>query len=60
MYIIGIENQDYASRGDCKSNGKLFKSGTDIVNSDGTIVELRGVGTHHLLQYNNLHTWEFF
>ena len=58
--IIGIENQDYASRGDCKSNGKLFKSGTDIVNSDGTIVELRGVGTHHLLQYNNLHTWEFF
>ena len=58
--IIGIEIQDYASRGDCKSNGKLFKSGTDIVNSDGTIVELRGVGTHHLLQYNNLHTWEFF
>lgn len=37
--------------------GKLIKSGQFIVSSvTGQRVELRGIGTHALLQYQNLHT----
>lgn len=39
------------------TQGKLIKSGQNIVSSvTGDTVELRGVGTHELLLYQNLHT----
>ena len=50
----------YTARGNCKENGKLVKSGINIVNANSIPVELRGVGLHSILQYKNLHSWEAF
>ena len=44
------------NKDNCKYRGKLQKSGVDLVDKNGEKFEIRGVGTHHLLQYSNLHT----
>lgn len=36
--------------------GKPSKSGKYLVGENGKQLELRGIGTHHILQYSNLHT----
>lgn len=42
---------------DCfKYRGKLQKIGNDLCDKDGNKMVLRGVGTHHLLMYKQLHT----
>jgi endoglucanase len=38
------------------SHGKLTKKGKYLVDADNRQMEIRGIGTHHILQYNNLHT----
>ena len=40
--------------------GKPAKQGKYLVGDDGKQLEIRGVGTHGLLQYANLHTLEAF
>ena len=42
--------------GDVQIHGKLRKVGKYLVDKDGRQMEIRGVGTHHLLQYSNLYT----
>lgn len=41
-------------------HGKLRKSGNNIVDKNGTEYQLRGIGTHAILQYTNLHTLPLF
>lgn len=41
-------------------HGKLTKSGTHLVDKKGKRFQLRGIGTHALLQYTNLHTLAMF
>lgn len=38
------------------NHGKLKKNGKYLVDEYNHQIEIRGVGTHHLLQYSNLHT----
>ena len=46
------------NRDNCKYHGKLYKNGKYLVDLEGKQVEIRGIGTHHLLQFKNLHTKE--
>ena len=46
------------NRDNCKYHGKLYKNGKYLVDLEGKPVEIRGIGTHHLLQFKNLHTKE--
>ena len=46
------------NRDNCLYRGKLYKNGKYLVDVEGKVVEIRGIGTHHLLQYSNLHTKE--
>lgn len=48
------------ARGYVKEIGKLHKNGKYIVDENDVPVELRGIGTHHLLQYKNLHNRKAF
>lgn len=48
------------ARGNVRTVGALHKNGIHIVDANDVPVELRGVGLHHILQYNNLHSWESF
>ena len=41
-------------------HGKLTKSGNNLVDKKGKVFQLRGIGTHALLQYTNLHTLGMF
>lgn len=41
-------------------HGKLRKSGNNLVDKNGNEYQLRGIGTHALLQYTNLHTLNMF
>lgn len=40
----------------CIYRGKLKKSGNNLVDQYGEIIQLRGIGLHAILQYKNLHT----
>lgn len=44
--------------GEVAIHGKLRKVGKYLVDKNGRQMEIRGVGTHHLLQYTNLHTYD--
>ena len=46
------------NRDNCLYRGKLYKNGKYLTDVEGKQVEIRGIGTHHLLQFNNLHTKE--
>lgn len=46
------------NRDNCLYRGKLAKSGQHLIDSHGNPFELRGIGTHALTQYTNLHTRE--
>ncbi len=49
--------EDYLLNRDCVSNhGRLIKRDRYLVDKNGELMELRGIGLHHLTQYNNLHT----
>lgn len=39
---------------------KLRKDGNNLVDAYGNIFQLRGIGTHAILQYQNMHTKEMF
>ena len=41
-------------------HGKLKKSGKYLVDKNNNVYQLRGIGTHALLQYTNLHTLKMF
>jgi len=41
-----------------KYNGQLKCINAQLTNSKGKPIQLRGIGTHHLLQYKTLHTFE--
>ena len=64
LFIDGIpktkeEIKDYLfNRDNCLYNGKLHKNGIYLVNSDEVPVEIRGIGTHILNAYTNMHTTE--
>lgn len=64
LYIDGIsvtkdQMTNYLlNRDTCLYRGKLSKSGKYVIGEDGKPFELRGIGTHHLTQYHNLHTLE--
>lgn len=40
--------------------GTLHKNGLHLLKSNGERASIRGIGTHALLQYNNLHTYKCF
>ena len=62
LYIKGravtrSELEDYLlNRDNCKYHGKLEKYNKYLVDENGVPVEIRGIGTHALTQYDNLHT----
>lgn len=64
LYINGqavtrSKMEDYLlNRDNCKYRGKLKKYEKYIVGEDGAPAEIRGIGTHALTQYDNLHTKE--
>ena len=45
------------NRNNCKYRGKLSKSGKYLLDKNGDYFNLQGIGTHHLIQYANLHTF---
>ena len=53
------EIKDYLlNRDNCLKRGALHKNGIYLVDSDGVPVEIRGIGTHLLTAYTNMHTTE--
>ena len=44
------------NRDNCIYHGALHKEGTRIVDKNGYPVEIRGIGTHQLLQFTNIQT----
>jgi hypothetical protein len=66
MNIDGVpktraEIKDYLlNRNNCFFRGKLRKNGKYLVDNNNKQVEIMGIGTHHLLQYKHLHTYENF
>lgn len=62
LYIDGAsatkdEIHEYLlDKDNCKGRGKLYKNGVYLVDSNNKQVPIQGIGTHHLLQYTNIHT----
>lgn len=53
------EIKDYLlNRDNCLKRGALHKNGIYLVDSDEVPVEIRGIGTHLLTAYTNMHTAE--
>lgn len=53
------EIKDYIlNRDNCLNRGSLHKNGIYLVDSDEVPVEIRGIGTHLLTAYTNMHTAE--
>ena len=54
------EYSSYIDRDCFSSRGKLVKNNLQIVDKNGVPIELRGIGTHLILAYTNIHTLELF
>jgi endoglucanase len=64
-YLIGgvdktrAEIKDWIlNRNNCLYCGKLHKSGQQLLDVNNNLVELLGIGTHDLMDYDSLHTLE--
>lgn len=51
-----LPDDDRISRGLFWNHGKLTKSGKYLIDANNKQMEIRGIGTHFILQYSNLHT----
>ena len=54
------EYSNYIDRDSFSSRGKIIKNNLQIVDKNGVPIELRGIGTHIILAYTNMHTIEMF
>ena len=54
------EYSNYIDRDSFFSRGKIIKNNLQIVDKNGVSIELRGIGTHIILAYTNMHTIEMF
>lgn len=54
------EYSNCIDRDSFSSRGKIIKNNLQIVDKNGVPIELRGIGTHIILAYTNMHTIEMF